>query len=167
MKTGSKNKAGRPSIPFSSVSNRKPDGLTGSPSIAPAGEGNEQLNSGGKVKKVKGGAAAQRMDKKRRGVMKRASGGNTEPDDSPLPASAKGKSAKSDDGEPDMDPQEKASGGGIHIKKSHKGLLHKDMGIPSGEKISEKKLESEKKSAGPAERKRIQFAENAKTWNKK
>jgi hypothetical protein len=53
---------------------------------------------------------------------------------------------------------------GIHIKPSHKGLLHKDLGVPEGEKIPAKKLEQAKKNASPAEKKRIVFAQNAKKW---
>ena len=52
----------------------------------------------------------------------------------------------------------------IKIKKENKGKLHKEMGVPEGKKISEKKLEKAKKNADPAEKKRIQFAENAKKW---
>jgi len=52
------------------------------------------------------------------------------------------------------------------IKPSHKGLLHKDLGVPKGEKIPVKKMEKAKKNASPAEKKRIVFAENAKKWGK-
>jgi hypothetical protein len=55
---------------------------------------------------------------------------------------------------------------GIHIKESHKGLLHKEMGIDKGKKIPEAKLEKAKKGAGAAEKKRITFAENARKWKK-
>lgn len=55
----------------------------------------------------------------------------------------------------------------IKIKESHKGELHKDLGIPAGEKIPSGKLKAAEKTAGPAEKKRIVFAENAKKWNKK
>jgi hypothetical protein len=54
---------------------------------------------------------------------------------------------------------------GIHIKESHKGLLHKDLGVPEGEKIPASKLEAAKKNASPSEMKRITFAENAKKWS--
>lgn len=57
-----------------------------------------------------------------------------------------------------------ARGGGIHIKASHKGLLHRDLGVASGEPIPTKKLESAKANASPAEKKRITFAENAKKF---
>ncbi len=54
-----KGKKGRPNIPLSTISNRKPDGLTGSPSDTESGEGNVQM--------AKGGAAKKRLDKKSRG----------------------------------------------------------------------------------------------------
>lgn len=53
----------------------------------------------------------------------------------------------------------------IHIKESHKGLLHKDLGVAKGQPIPEKKLEKAKHSEDPAVRKRATFAENAKHWN--
>lgn len=46
------------------------------------------------------------------------------------------------------------------IKPSHKGLLHKKLGVPQGEKIPAKKLEQAKHSKSPAERKEATFAEN-------
>lgn len=55
---------------------------------------------------------------------------------------------------------------GIHIKPSHKGLLHKDLGVPQGQKIPAKKLNAAEKNASPAEKKRIVFAKNAKKWGK-
>jgi len=58
-----------------------------------------------------------------------------------------------------------ARGGGIHIKSSHKGLLHKDLGVAAGKPIPTAKLEKAKKDADPAEKKRIVFAENARRWN--
>ena len=62
-------------------------------------------------------------------------------------------------------PQNYARGGGIHIKPSHRGLLHKNLGVPAGEKIPEAKLEKAKEHASPAEKKRIVFAEDAKKWH--
>lgn len=53
---------------------------------------------------------------------------------------------------------------GIHIKPSHKGLLHKELGVKAGEKIPASKLAKAKNSSDPAERKRATFAENAKKW---
>lgn len=46
------------------------------------------------------------------------------------------------------------------IKPSHRGLLHKKLGVPQGEKIPEKKIEAAKHSKSPAERKEATFAEN-------
>lgn len=54
----------------------------------------------------------------------------------------------------------------IHIKPSHKGLLHKELGVKAGSPIPAKKLEKAADSKSPAERKRAVFAENAKKWNK-
>jgi hypothetical protein len=56
------------------------------------------------------------------------------------------------------------SGGGIHINPSHKGLLHRDLGIAPGKAISESLMEKAKASAGPAEKRRIVFAENERKW---
>lgn len=55
---------------------------------------------------------------------------------------------------------------GIHIKPSHRGRLHADLGVKQGEKISTGRLEKAKAGANPAEKKRIVFAENARKWNK-
>jgi len=49
----------------------------------------------------------------------------------------------------------------IHIKKSHEGLLHKDLNVPVGQSIPAATLEIALHSSDPAERKRAQFAENA------
>ena len=49
----------------------------------------------------------------------------------------------------------------IHIKKSHEGLLHKDLNVPAGQSIPAAKLEQALHSSDPAERKRAQFAKNA------
>jgi len=57
------------------------------------------------------------------------------------------------------------SGGGIHIKKSHEGLLHKDLGVAAEKKIPAKKLAKAEKSSDPAVKKRAVFAENAKHWH--
>lgn len=53
----------------------------------------------------------------------------------------------------------------IHIKKSHKGLLHKNTGTPEGKKIPAAKITAAKHSKDPAVRKRAVFAENAKKWH--
>ena len=48
----------------------------------------------------------------------------------------------------------------IKIKPSHKGLLHKKLGVPPGEKIPEGKIAAAKKSSSPALRKEATFAQN-------
>lgn len=55
--------------------------------------------------------------------------------------------------------------GSIHIKESHKGLLHKDTGTPKGQKIPESKITKAEHSSSAAVRKRAVFAENAKHWH--
>jgi len=72
-----------------------------------------------------------------------------------------------DEGEdPEDDFEEpRAKGGGIHIKPSHKGLLHKDLGVPEGKPIPAAKLAKAKNSENPAVRRRATFADNAKHWN--
>lgn len=53
----------------------------------------------------------------------------------------------------------------IHIKKSHEGLLHKDLGVKQGKKLT---LSQEKKalhSKDPAVRKRANFAINARKFH--
>lgn len=46
------------------------------------------------------------------------------------------------------------------IKPSRKGLLHKKLGVPQGEKIPQAKLAEAKRSKSPALRKEATFAEN-------
>ena len=53
----------------------------------------------------------------------------------------------------------------IKIKKSHEGLLHKDLGVASDKPIPAKKLEKATHSKDKAEKKRAVFAENAKHWH--
>lgn len=53
----------------------------------------------------------------------------------------------------------------IHIKPSHKGMLHEDTGTPEGEPIPASKIQAAKNSSDPAVRKRAVFAQNAKKWN--
>ena len=48
----------------------------------------------------------------------------------------------------------------IRIKKSHKGLLHKKLGVPEGQPIPESKIQAAKNSSSPAERKEATFAQN-------
>lgn len=56
---------------------------------------------------------------------------------------------------------------GIHIKKSHEGRFHKDVGKKPGEKITSADIEKGLHSKNPAERKRANFARNARKWNHK
>jgi hypothetical protein len=58
----------------------------------------------------------------------------------------------------------KKTGSPIHINPANKGKLHAELGVPAGKKIPASKLASAKKGASPAERKRIQFAQNAKKF---
>ena len=53
----------------------------------------------------------------------------------------------------------------INIKKSNKGLLHKNLGIPAGKSIPATRLEKAANSSSPAIRKRAVFAMNAKKFN--
>lgn len=56
----------------------------------------------------------------------------------------------------------------INIKPSHKGLLHKDLGIKANKMIPTSVIK--KKLSGnpsPALKKRLVFAENARHWNHK
>jgi hypothetical protein len=53
----------------------------------------------------------------------------------------------------------------INIKPANKGKLHTKMGIAQGKPIPTAKLTKAAKTAGPAEKKEITFAENARKWN--
>ncbi len=53
----------------------------------------------------------------------------------------------------------------IHIKASHQGLLHSDLGVKEGDKIPLGKLMKAKNSKDPAVRRRATFAANARKWN--
>ncbi len=53
----------------------------------------------------------------------------------------------------------------IKIKPSHKGLLHKKLGVKKGKKISSSTLQKAKRSKNPKLRKEATFAINAKKWN--
>lgn len=55
---------------------------------------------------------------------------------------------------------------GISIKPSHKGLFHKDVGKKPGAKITSADIDKGLASKNPAERKRANFAKNARKWNK-
>ncbi len=48
----------------------------------------------------------------------------------------------------------------------HKGALHKELGVPEGEKIPAKKLAQAAKSKNPTERKRANLAKTLKKLNK-
>ncbi len=52
----------------------------------------------------------------------------------------------------------------IAIKPSHRGLLHRSLGIAMRHKIPAAALEKAAHSKDPAMRKRAQFALNAKKW---
>ena len=58
-----------------------------------------------------------------------------------------------------------ANKSGIHIKSSHKGLLHKKLGIPEGKPIPRGILEKAAHSKSPSERKEVDFALNAEGWD--
>ena len=55
----------------------------------------------------------------------------------------------------------------ILIKPSHKGALHRMLGIKEDEKIPVSKLEEAAHSKDPTERKRARFALNARLFNHK
>lgn len=56
----------------------------------------------------------------------------------------------------------------IKIKKSHRGLLHQDLGVPQGQPIPGQRLaDAMKGNPSPAEKKRLVFAQNAKRFNHK
>lgn len=53
----------------------------------------------------------------------------------------------------------------IHLNPKNKGLLHKTLGIPVGEKIPVAKLQEAARSSDETVRKRAQFALNARKFN--
>lgn len=55
------------------------------------------------------------------------------------------------------------AGNPIHLNPKHKGLLHRELGIPEGQKIPIARIKSAEHSSDPAERKRAYFADSAKT----
>jgi hypothetical protein len=79
----------------------------------------------GKVRKMEGGAARQRLDRPRR-----KSGGS--------------------------------SGDWMEGAVKHPGALHRELGVPAGQKIPAKKLEKAEHSSNPLERKRADLAETFK-----
>lgn len=50
--------------------------------------------------------------------------------------------------------------GKIHIKPSHRGELHEELGVPMGKRIPERKLEKAEHSRSKKERRQAVFAEN-------
>lgn len=54
----------------------------------------------------------------------------------------------------------------IHIKKSHRGELHRELHIPLGQKIPVKTLIKLKKTGTAKEKKQATFALNARKWNR-
>lgn len=54
----------------------------------------------------------------------------------------------------------------IRIKPSRRGLLHKKLGVPAGQKIPAAKVAAAKNSSSPALRKEATFAQNAVKWRK-
>lgn len=53
----------------------------------------------------------------------------------------------------------------IKIKPSHKGQLHRKLGVPQGEKIPPGKLAEALHSKSASMRKEANFAKNAKSWS--
>jgi hypothetical protein len=53
----------------------------------------------------------------------------------------------------------------IHIKPSHKGRLHRALGVPEGQPIPAAKVAAAKRSSSAAVRKEATFAQNAKGWH--
>lgn len=53
----------------------------------------------------------------------------------------------------------------INIKPSNKGKLHRALGIKEGNEIPNAVLAEKKKKAGPALKKEIVFAQNAREWH--
>lgn len=56
-----------------------------------------------------------------------------------------------------------------HIKPSHKGLLHEDLGIPQGKNISVHELmvagERAHRTGSAKLARRVNFAKNARKWH--
>lgn len=52
----------------------------------------------------------------------------------------------------------------IEIKPSHKGRFHRDVGKKPGQKITSADIEKGLHSKDPAERRRANFARNARKW---
>lgn len=54
----------------------------------------------------------------------------------------------------------------IRIKKSHKGMLHRALGVPAGNTIPRAKLSEAMKSSNPHMRKMANFAIVSKKWKR-
>ncbi len=54
----------------------------------------------------------------------------------------------------------------INIKKSHRGLLHKNLGVAKGKKLSASQI-AIKPGDSTAVKKRKVFAQNARKWSHK
>ena len=54
----------------------------------------------------------------------------------------------------------------MHLKLK-KGALHKELGVKQGKKLTAKQLNKAAHSKSPLERKRANFAKNAKKWDHK
>lgn len=54
----------------------------------------------------------------------------------------------------------------IHIKSENKGKLHRDLGVKADKKIPMSDLMRAKHSSSPVERKRANFAINARKWGR-
>lgn len=50
------------------------------------------------------------------------------------------------------------------IRIKHPGALHRQLGVPQGQRIPDTKIQSALHSEDPALRKRANFARNAKKW---
>jgi len=58
----------------------------------------------------------------------------------------------------------KLAASSIHIKPSHKGLLHEELGIPEGQPIPLSRIHEElAHTSNPAKRRRLNFALISKT----
>ena len=110
---------------------------------------------------VKPGTLAQAVGN-RGGRMKKAAGGDTE--------------GGADSMQDAMNPASHKRGGRAHRKDGggnwiagaikHPGALHKELKVPEGKKIPEKKLEKAEHSDNPKEAKRARFAETLKGFHK-
>jgi hypothetical protein len=52
-----------------------------------------------------------------------------------------------------------------HIKPSHQGRLHRNLGVPQGQRIPAATLEAASHSTSAAIRKQAAFAKAARSWN--